>query len=40
MKGSDTFTVGLVDSGTTFTYLPVPLLKIIRNHFYWFCDAD
>lgn len=39
MANTEVYNVGFVDSGTTFTYMPTGLLKIIRAHFIWFCDS-
>ena len=30
----------MIDSGTTFTYLPRSLFQMIENHFKWFCASD
>jgi hypothetical protein len=40
MKGTHIFDVGIIDSGTTFTYVPDRLFNIIRDHFDWFCMLD
>lgn len=38
MLGSDHYSVGFVDSGTTWTYLPEALFEMVRTHFFtWFC---
>ena len=37
---SEQFNVALVDSGTTFTYIPSGLFDLIDKHFEWFCDSD
>jgi hypothetical protein len=33
MNNTQVYSVGLLDSGTTFTYMPSSLLKIIRMYF-------
>jgi Eukaryotic aspartyl protease len=40
MKGSHIFDVGVIDSGTTFTYVPEKLFKILVDHLDWFCFLD
>jgi len=40
MAGSDEFNVGVVDSGTTFTYVPNKLFQMLIVHFDWFCSLD
>ena len=40
IKGSDSFKYGLVDSGTSYAYLPQDLFDMIRTHFDWYCNAD
>lgn len=40
MSGSEAFNVGVVDSGTTFTYVPEKLFTMILIHFDWFCSLD
>lgn len=40
MAGSDEFSLGVVDSGTTFTYMPFKLFNMVRAHFEWFCSND
>jgi hypothetical protein len=39
MAGSDKFNAAYIDSGTTFAYFPENLMKIIKTHFVWFCNA-
>jgi len=38
--GSDKYEVGLIDSGTTFTFVPEQLFLQISVHFDWFCSID
>jgi hypothetical protein len=40
MANSQLFDVGVIDSGTTFTYVPERLFKIFIDHFDWFCLLD
>jgi hypothetical protein len=40
MNGAHIFDIGVIDSGTTFTYVPEKLFKIILDHFDWFCFLD
>jgi hypothetical protein len=40
MKGSHIFDIGVIDSGTTFTYVPEKFFKILLDHFDWFCFLD
>ena len=40
IAGSETFTNGFIDSGTTFTFLPTALFGKIRDHFRWFCGFE
>ena len=40
MAGSDEFNIGVVDSGTTFTYVPTKLFQMLIVHFDWFCSLD
>jgi len=40
MAGSEAFTTGFIDSGTTFTYLPSKLFDIIRTHFELYCEEN
>lgn len=40
MAGTHIFDRALVDSGATFTSVPRRLLKIISEHFDWFCMLD
>ena len=38
MEGSERYDDGFIDSGTTFTYFPTNLFKILKQHFEdWFC---
>lgn len=30
----------MIDSGTTFSYFPTELFKLIETHFKWFCASD
>lgn len=39
LGGSNKFSVGFVDSGTTFSYLPNELYDSIIYHFKHFCDT-
>ena len=38
MVGSEEFSIGLIGSGTTFTYLPYKLFNMLVIHFDWFCS--
>jgi hypothetical protein len=41
IEGSEVYKSGFVDSGTTFTYLPSNLFRLVKKHFEeWFCPAD
>ena len=40
MAGTNRYSVGFLDSGTTFTYFPTRLFSTIKNHFDWFCSAS
>ena len=41
MKGTeDSKYTMMIDSGTTFTYLPRTLFNLIQTHFKWFCSMD
>jgi hypothetical protein len=40
MQGTHIFDVGVIDSGTTFTYIPERLFSILLDHFDWFCMLD
>lgn len=40
MQGSQIFDVGVIDSGTTFTYVPEKMFKMLLDHFDWFCFLD
>lgn len=40
MQDSERTTTIFIDSGTTFTYFPRNILKIIQLHFDWFCSVD
>lgn len=40
MAGTHIFDRAVMDSGTTFTYVPAKLFKIISDHFDWFCLID
>jgi hypothetical protein len=40
MANTEIYSVGFLDSGTTFTYMPKSLLKKIEAHFVWFCGAQ
>ena len=40
INGTEQFTVGFIDSGTTFTYLPGGLWTQLVVHFDWFCGLD
>lgn len=40
MSGSEEFSIGVVDSGTTFTYVPQKLFTMLLIHFDWFCSLD
>lgn len=37
IAGSEEFSIGVIDSGTTFTYLPYKLFNMLVIHFDWFC---
>jgi hypothetical protein len=37
MGGSEEFNIGVIDSGTTFTYVPLKLFQMLIVHFDWFC---
>ena len=39
MANTEQYSVGFLDTGTTFTYMPKGLMETIRTHFIWFCDA-
>lgn len=38
ISGSAAYNVGFIDSGTTFTYFPSNLYKMLKIHFDWFCN--
>lgn len=40
MAGSEEFAIGVIDSGTTFTYVPYKLFKMLIVHFDSFCGLD
>lgn len=40
MDGSKEFSVGFIDSGTTFTYLPYKMWNMLVQHFDWFCRVN
>ena len=40
MGSTHIFTAGIIDSGTTFTYVPQKLFTILMDHFDWFCLLD
>lgn len=40
IAGSEEYTRGFIDSGTTFTYLPSKLIEQLTSHFDWFCAVD
>jgi hypothetical protein len=41
MQGSDLYTEGFIDSGSTFAYFPKALFTSIKQHFeQWFCPAS
>lgn len=41
IEGSEAYTTGFIDSGTTFTYFPTNLFKKLKQHFFdWFCLAE
>ena len=40
MAGSEEFNVGVIDSGTTFTYVPQKFFNMLNVHFDWFCSLD
>ena len=40
IAGSDEFNVGVVDSGTTFTYVSHKLYNMLVTHFDWFCSIE
>jgi hypothetical protein len=40
MKGTEQFSSGFIDSGTTFAYLPSKVYNIIRTHFELFCETN
>jgi hypothetical protein len=40
ISGSESFNIGFIDSGTTFTYLPSGLYNELKVHFDWFCSLD
>jgi len=33
-------TVGMIDSGTTFTYFPTALFEVVQDYLLWFCAVD
>jgi hypothetical protein len=33
-------TRGVIDSGTTFVYVPEKLFSVLMNHFDWYCLLD
>lgn len=37
---SQTYQIAMIDSGTTFTYLPDALFNKLSNHYDWFCTRD
>jgi hypothetical protein len=37
MGGSEEFAIGVIDSGTTFTYVPYKLFNMLVIHFDWYC---
>lgn len=40
IAGSEEFSIGVIDSGTTFTYIPHKLFNLLVIHFDWFCSLD
>jgi hypothetical protein len=40
MDGSEEINIGFIDSGTTFTYIPMKLWNMLIAHFDWFCRVD
>jgi len=40
MSGSEEFNIGVIDSGTTFTYVPQKFYTMLLIHFDWFCLQD
>lgn len=40
IQGSEEFQIGVLDSGTTFTYIPHKLFNMLIVHFDWFCALD
>jgi hypothetical protein len=40
MQGSNQSYRVMIDSGTTFSYFPTELFKLIETHFKWFCASD
>jgi hypothetical protein len=40
MAESQEFQIGVIDSGTTFTYVPHKLFNMLLVHFDWFCSLD
>lgn len=40
MAGSEEFSIGTIDSGTTYTYIPYKLFNLLVTHFDWFCSLD
>ncbi len=40
MQGVSDIKVGMLDSGTTFTYFPTSLFQTFIEYFQWFCSVD
>ncbi len=40
MGETHTISRGVIDSGTTFVYVPQKLNKILMDHFDWYCLVD
>ena len=38
--GSEFFSVGMIDSGSTFAYLPTNLYQLNYEHFEWYCNSE
>lgn len=40
IAGTEEFSIGVIDSGTTFTYVPIKLFSMLVSHFDWFCALN
>lgn len=40
MEGLSDIKLGMLDSGTTFTYFPTLLFETFIEYFHWFCSVD